>query len=378
MSAVRIMTSNYIDSDVMANYYVSSEQTSFSDENTFNGVRRTKLWRSQGYWVIDATNYQIVFQETDGVDLTATLTQTTYTSTTALLAEIKTKMEAVGGSTYTIVQDTSTFKIKFTSNGVGGGGLLKLRWTQCTTIADELGFDNSADDTGALTYTTDELKLAHNEWLKWDFGLPTNPMGFILIGKRNESIQIASDAVIKLKGNATDAWSSPSYDQTLTYNDNAISIFDEDGLHTEGLRYWRIYIEDLANPNGYTQISNVCLGDYFNPVRGRAQFPFGAKYIDRTSTVFSKSGVSYSDIRNRSEEFTINWYGLTIADKEELDTFFNSVGTGTPFIISFDPDAVFSSTSNYYIRYCKFSGEPSYKLESPGVFSLNMDLREEI
>lgn len=374
-----LMKTNFLATDIISNATVSSEQAAFPADNLYNAQRRSKVWRSNGFWEITTGNNVLTFQETIGVDLTATLTVGTYSSTTAFLAEIKSKMEAAvgAGSTYTIEQETGTFRIKFTSNGVGGGGVFRLMWSLNTTLASQLGF-NTTDDTGLLTYTADVLKLATNEWIKWDLGISTNPQAFIMIGPRNSPIKISPSSVLKIQGNETDAWTLPSYETTLTYDDRAVVQLSTIGLHTGALRYWRLEINDIDNPQGFVELGAVFLGDYFKGVRGKPQFPFRGSYVDRSPTVFSEGGQTFSDIRDKTEEFSIEWYGLTISEKEELDLLFDEYGTGKPFFVVFDPNTAFSSSENYYVRYCKFSSEPSYQLESPGNYSMSMALREEL
>jgi len=380
MSQILLMKDNYLDPSVISNVYESSEQAAFPADNLYNAQRRSKVWRSAGAWEIDSTNSYILFRETTGVDLDCTLTEGEYASSTALFAHIKSKMEsAVGaGSTYTIEHDTTTNKVRFTSNGAGGGGIFEMYWTTSTGLASTLGFLTTEDDTGVLTYLADELKLSTGEWLKWDMGISTNPQAFVMIAKRNSPIPITVTATIKLQGNETDSWGSPSYEQALTYNSQAMYRFSDTGLHTEALRYWKLLIEDLDNPEGHVELGSVFLGNYFESTRGAVQFPFNGKYIDRSVTAFSEGGQTFSDEREKSESFSINWFGLTIAEKEDIEDFWTRFGTARPFFVAFDPDTAFSSSVNKYIRYCKFEQEPAYQLESPGNFSSSMALREEL
>lgn len=370
---VRLMSDNFLDPNVVSSSYVSSEQTAFPSSNLYVFQRRSKIWRSNGFWEITASNNTLVFTDDGSTPLTATITVDNYTSTTLLFAEIKTQMETVGANTYTISQDANTSKIKIASSG----GTFTLVWTS-STIGTALGFDVVTDDTGATTYTADLLKINTSEWLKWDFGLSTNPKAFILIGDRNKPIKISPNATIKLQGNETDVWTSPSYEQTLTYNDAVISVFDSTGLHTEALRYWRLEILDISNPLGYIQIGSLFLGDFLIQTRGAVQFPFTSQFIDRSTTVFSEGGQSFSDIRQITEQFNLSWFGLTYSEKEDIESLFSTYKTASPFFISVDPNGVFSSSSNYYIRYVKFDSPPQFTLESPNNFSCNIQLREEL
>ena len=120
------------------------------------------------------------------------------------------------------------------------------------------------------------------------------------------------------------------------------------------------------------------LGDFFEATRGAVQYPFSGQYVDRSVTTFSEGGQSFSDVRDKAEMFNITWFGLTVAEKEEIDILWLDLGTSNPFFVQFDPDTAFSSAGNKLIRYVKFSAAPSYDLVSPGNYSCKMTLREEI
>ncbi len=103
-------------------------------------------------------NDKIDFEETAASELTATLSSGQYTST-ELETEIKTRLEAVGASVYTVAYDTGTNKFTITSDGAGGGGIFNLLWATGTNTAltsgEIIGYDITADDTGSLAYLAD-------------------------------------------------------------------------------------------------------------------------------------------------------------------------------------------------------------------------------
>lgn len=380
MSNVRIMNQNFLDDDVISTRYVSSEQSAFPDENLYNRQRRSKVWRSNGFWKVVAGENLIIFRETVGVDLTATIPAVEYSSTTALLAAIKLALDTAGDSTYTMSTDATTGRIKFSSNLGGGGGIFQLMWTDSDSadMAAMLGFSTASNDTGASNYTADLLRIHTEERLIWDFGISTENKAFVAGGARNSPIKISPSATIKLQANTTNAWTTPQYETTLTYKDFLLSKFDEDGISGSQYRYWSMQIVDVDNPNLYVELGVVYLGDIYTTDRGRVQFPFKGAPKDYSTTIFSEGGQTFSDIREKSEEFTIEWFGLTIDDVEQLLEIFDDFGTSFPFFISFDPDAAFSTDADTKIRFVKFATEPDYELSSPGVFSMSMRLREEL
>jgi len=368
----RIFNDNFLDLDILANNFVSSEQTPFPVTNAYNAQRRSKVWRSEGYFNITSSNNVIIFTEGGG-DITATIAVAEYTSISDLQGAIGTALSAAGVFTYSALQDNFRFKID------SSGSFSLTKTSASFTASSILGYDTTADTALASSHTADFVRIHEEEWIKWDFGISTNPAAFILIGKRNDSIQISPSATIKLQGNETDVWSSPSYEATLTYDDESMAVFSDEGLHTEPLRYWRLLIIDVTNPNGFVEVGAFMLGDYlFSESRGKAQFPLNSAYIDRTETFFSEGGQSFSDIRDQSQEYGIEFAALQKADIEEFRNFFVKFGTGIPFFVSMDTDAVFSTAANRRIVFVKFASEPDWSLDSPDNFSLSFDLREEL
>ena len=118
------------------------------------------VYRGVTFTITSGSNDKIDFEETAAANLAATLTAGTYTIG-GIQAEIKRALEAAGDSTYTVVYNlsgASINKFTITSDGSGGGGILNLEWATgpntATSAKTTLGFSN-ADDTGALTYTSD-------------------------------------------------------------------------------------------------------------------------------------------------------------------------------------------------------------------------------
>lgn len=372
-----LLHDNYLES-LNANS-ISSENSSFPEDNLYDFARRSKVWRSGGYWIIAGGSNTIIFQESAGVNLTATITPGTYTTNAALHAAIKTALQAVGASTYTITHNTATHRVTIVSGG-GGGRIFRLMWTNVSSaaMAAILGFSTGADDTGALTYTADVIRGHTEEWVKWDLGQSQNPKAFILIGTRTTPVKISATATVKLQGNGTDVWTSPEYDETLTYDQACMGVLNADGIHTQALRYWRLSIVDTDNPYGYVEIGLCYLGDAFIAERGGIQFPYEKSVEDRTVVTIAENGYAYSDIREKADRFSLSWFGLTNEDKEDLEDIFDDFGTGTALFFALDPDAVFGSSFNRNVKFARFLNPPSAQLVSPAVWSMRMDFREEL
>jgi hypothetical protein len=107
--------------------------------------------------LIDATNANIDFS--DGSTQAAVVTQKTYKDPHELAAEIQSKMDAQSSDTITCTYSDDTGKFTIASDGV----TFSLLWktgadgsdNDDTHIGTVLGFSDTADDTGATSYTSD-------------------------------------------------------------------------------------------------------------------------------------------------------------------------------------------------------------------------------
>lgn len=379
-SGARLLFYNYIDSDILANSDVSSEQASFPIENAYSKTRRSKVWRSAGYFKVDSTNKTIIFRETAGVDLTATITEGEYTSLTSMCAAIKTALEAAGDSTYTVTNSNSTnYKFNIVSNGVGGGGVFHLMLASVSfTAEDLLGFSNASSLTdSSLTRTGDFLTINSEEFILWDMGLSTNPKCFALIGPRNTPLKLSPSCTLTLQASHNDAWDMPAFEQVLTYDERDIFYIDETGIGDDSYRYWRLKIEDQS-PFGFVEVGAFFLGNYFNPVRGRVQFPLQVSLLDPSETMYSEGGQTFSDIRETSASYKLTWFALQKADIEEFEDWYQDFGRNKPFFIALDSTQIFSSSANRRVLFCKIVDDPDWSLVAPDVYELTMIVREEL
>ena len=149
------------------------------------------------------------------------------------------------------------------------------------SIADSIGFDDSADDTGALTYTSDNLRIHTSEVLVADLGSAMEIKGFAI---KNHNFQ--SGAILKIQGHTSSSFASPSFSLTVTITDDLIMEYFSSA---QTYRYWRIYIEDVTNPDGYIEIGRPFLGSYFSPVI-EARRDYNEEYEDNSKKLFSEGG----------------------------------------------------------------------------------------
>lgn len=381
MSNFLVLDTPLTDPDVVANAYSSSEKTAYPSSNVYDLERRRKMWRSAGYWNIESGSNVITFQESAGVDLTATIPVLEYTTTDLLMAAIKAALEAAGAATYTVVQDTTTGRIKITSDLGGGATVFRLMWTTTSAFGTILGFDTSANDTGAATYTADLLRIHTSEWLEWDLGIPTNPSALVAMGDRNIPLNISPTAVIKLQANHTRNWSAPALDLTVTYNEFVLASVNVDGLAgsgSSGFRYWRLYLEDKSNPDLYVQLGIAWLGTHVATSRGCPDFPLEFQPKDYSLVQDNDQGQVTAARRPTTDVFPLSWNGLDTESKEALEAVWDAYGVHSCFIVAMDNAQVFSTDKADMIRLVRFDREPPPSLRSAGLWSYGWVLREEL
>lgn len=137
------------------------------------GSLRSQVWRSPIGWVVDATNNKINVDE-GGVDRTATIASGTYPTGALYAAAVQTALNAMAGAvnTYTCTYNTTTKK--FTIARATGAATVTLEWltgaNEGESAGVDLGFFVTADDTGATSYTGDEVSYQSRKRLLIDLG----------------------------------------------------------------------------------------------------------------------------------------------------------------------------------------------------------------
>lgn len=198
-------------------------------------------------------------------------------------------------------------------------------------------YDNHVEDATITSYTEhsqmtwdDALKDTRksrvgrsvgvdDEWIKFAFS-GVVAASYCIIHAHN----ITAAATITIQGNASDSWGSPSLEETLTHDDVCYVNFNE-----ASYQYWRLFIDDPTNTDGYIQISKIFLGTYL-------QMPGHNKAIKMPNNVTSvvtesPSNQAYGDkrIAYESAEFIFN--DVTNTEKGQIDTFFEAVHNYKPY-----------------------------------------------
>lgn len=352
MQIIRLMYDNFFDSGTLT---YSSQHSNFPATNIQHRWY-TRTWRSNygassgwGNFTIESgVNDKIDFQETAATPLVATLTAGDY-DTDDLIAEIEAQLESAGASDYTVSYDDDTNKFTIASDGAGGGGIFELLWSSgtntATSVASTLGFDNSADDTGALSYTADSMRIHSEEWIKIDRG-ESSPGALAAMIRYNN---FSSNATIQIQGNASDSWGSPTYSEELTIDNTIMSHFFSTAA--QELRWWRIRIRDVSNSDGYVAMGRPFVGPYstFSKNFNRA---YQKMWRDPSLASLSEGGQLSSILRSKYNEYIYQFMNMSSDDKDTIEALFDSRGLTKDFFVCQDADN--ASTTTYYAQFSEY------------------------
>lgn len=320
----------------------SSQHPSFPAANTQQRLH-TIPWRTRygagmagGNFVISATNKFIDFD--DGSSVTATLAEATYSITT-LMAEIKAKMDAVGGQAYTVTYSAITFKFN-----ISGPGTFSLLWQSggnaANSIGSTIGYNVVADDTGSASYTADYVRIHTEEWVSCDLGSAQTVQAFALKGHN-----LSSTAVVRIQANTANVWTgTPPVDVVVPLTAGLIVYHWASALTT--YRYFRYKIVDINNPDGYSESGRVFLGPIFSPGINISN-NYRETYEDPSVITMSSGGQISSNQFSRYRVIEFSFEYSTYADAQNFISMFTSRGQSLDFFVTRDRDI---SGTTVYVR----------------------------
>lgn len=173
-----------------------------------------------------------------------------------------------------------------------------------------------------------------------------------------------SAAVIKIQGNDTNVWTSPSYTKTLTWTE--YTIFED---FTSGqYNYWRLFIDDAANPDGYISIGRLFLGEKLELPGMKPDQGVDDMTTDKVS--FSESGQTYGDAVVKFRKYTVNFPYISEAERVKIRAAFTDRRIFKPFPVKmFDLELAMYSVFADVLKW-KRSDDENYP------WQLQMILRE--
>jgi len=137
-----------------------------------------------------------------------------------------------------------------------------------------------------------------------------------------------SSATIHIQGNATDVWTAPSIDVTLTWT---VANILYNWLTAQTFRYWRITISDATNADGFISMSKVYLGNYVQlPNMGKSQKVNTASTSEVAESV---GGQAYGDIGYFYQLGDVSFPIIEDSEKLTIENLFRLTDKYTPVIL---------------------------------------------
>lgn len=208
------------------------------------------------------------------------------------------------------------------------------------------------------------------EWVKFDLGTAVAVQAVVLL----DHTLTSGDSAIKLQGNATDVWTAPSVDETLTFASGTITKILSSA---QTYRWWRVIFTKSAAAE-YRDIGRVFLGPVTTMTR---KFRYGSLDIDPvdlSETEYSLAGQSYSIIRDSFDEINGEFFYITDAQMQSIEAMCAYVGTHTPLFISIDS----TNMPTRWLYYGKLTSLGKKKVEHLGsgsyYWSVPFKMREEL
>jgi hypothetical protein len=275
-------------------------------------------------------NQYIDFDE-GGVELEGIIADGAYNGNT-LATAIAAAMNAAPGKALTYTCTYSESNWKFT---IAAGSNFKLRLKTGSKMGCDFsylcGFIDTADLSGAATYTAPFVRIHTYEYIEMDLG-SAKDYDFIVLLNHNLSINTYA---IYIQGADDSAFTTNLVSDTIPYNANNIYFFL---TVTRTKRYIRILILDETNSSGYVKIGTPVVGKYieFTPyikAGGHGKGEENPSLID-----LSDSQNLYVDDKPRLFKRSYPFEGLSNTDASNILLMQEECADHKGIVVCIDPD----------------------------------------
>jgi len=186
-------------------------------------------------------------------------------------------------------------------------------------------------------------------WVKLSCGTTTIGVNYIAIAGHNFS----TSATIKIQAGASDSWASPTLDTSLTHS---TGIIMEAVTCASSFKWWRIYIDDTSNSDGYVEIGRLFLGTKLEPALDQ-ELEFILTKVDTSTKQYSISGQGYGDEGIIYDLFqNVTFPILSSTAKDDMDEMFAEVKKVKPVFMLLHT----GRSTELRPTYCSFITDPSY------------------
>ena len=152
-----------------------------------------------------------------------------------------------------------------------------------------------------------------------------------------------------LEGHTSDSWGAPDFQESITYNATKI-VHYLSAATTK--RYWRLSVTDAGNSDGYIEIGELILADYFELSNMYAWGP-GRNYSAISRVNQGSYRVKSKRFFNLQNALNYRWNKLADADISSLETMLETIAdkdTGEIDPVVWNPDTTAPNVS-YLVEF---------------------------
>jgi hypothetical protein len=316
-----------------------------------------------GLYTVDEHNDKIdIDVPAAGGPATATLTHGTYATPAAYATMVIARLEAadpvpVWGVDYNVAA-TDKFRIR----DAGGAPVeVRLLWSTGAnahrSAGIDMGFDVTADDTGATTYTADNVSYQSRKFIvvsKEDGSTITATGAIILEHTATQTGAASVASKVTIQGNATNAWSAPTFSEDFSALATVNALANPNVANpnvpcvhyftTKTFAFFRLVIDDVQHEVSYAELGRFLLGTYSTvSICISDQIQFAPQ--DFTSGQEGVDGAAFASYRRHRETIGLGWLQAASSDHSTLLSFFQSIEAWRQWFFDFE---VGTATELYY------------------------------
>ena len=196
----------------------------------------------------------------------------------------------------------------------------------------------------------------------------------LLIFEKDSVLTFHTGQTIKIQANATNEWSSPAVDETLSL-DESFGVMSFFWSTAQEYRYWRLYMDDPLNGFGYFEVPKLFLGKALQLTQPPS-IGFSLSEDDQSNISKTDYGVEYSDVYPGRRDLSLRYVALTDADRDSLRQVYERLGKVKPLVVSLDRLETTFLDKDEYIFYGYLDNNYNATQVFYNFFDVNLQLRE--
>jgi hypothetical protein len=184
--------------------------------------------------------------------------------------------------------------------------------------------------------------------ITWDLGAANVPTNVFTLKYHNFS----AAATITLMGNTANSWTSPAFSQIITWVSGKLSYFFGTSAVPvpQTYRYWRLRVQDAANPDTLIKIGRIFHGTFWSPSVNFTN-AYTRKFTDTSQKQYSTGGQMSAVRRPVLKEMKFVWdtgAPFSFSDRTAFSSIFEDyVGIHIPYFLCQDADDL---STMYYVE----------------------------